>query len=316
MKLNTLCTMEDNEPGLGKKIWSFFIKDAEEPAPRDAGRQPAGGAGAATTGGRTGEGRGAGSTDATAPGANSQESNSAASRTDHAGEHFGPSGGNVSSGRGAAGVDVGPQGAADANAANSREAQTSGGSSSDADQTITNAAGTTQIDRKFTEHFVNLLEKANLPGPDYFEYKQALRSMDGLGLGEEKQFQAAWASFKAMGGAKETTVLKTSADQYLGVLKKDREAFLKDVDKALKDRVGTLQDEHKKLEEANAAYAQQILDLQKKIDDNRKRLVEISGEVSEQTARINTNRDSFEITYLSFVDQINADLSKINQYLH
>ncbi|MGV3600994.1 MAG: hypothetical protein ACO1N1_07300 [Dyadobacter fermentans] len=225
--------MADSEPGIGKKILSFFIKDADEAAPKPAVASPA------------------------------------------------------------------PPPAKPA----------------PAPATVTNAAGTGQIDKKFVEHFVNLLAQANLPGPDYFEYKQALQSMEGLGLGEEKQFQAAWASFKAMGGAKDTAVLKTSADQYLGILSKDRESFLKDVEKAIKVRVGALQDEHKKLEDANAAYAQQILDLQKKIDDNKNRLGQISGEVSEQTARINTNKDSFEVTYLSFVDQINGDLAKINQYL-
>lgn len=224
--------MADSEPGIGKKILSFFIKDAEEPAGKPAAANPA------------------------------------------------------------------PEAPKPAPA-----------------PTVGNAAGTGQIDRKFVEHFVGLLEKANLPGPDYFEYKQALQSMDGLGLGEEKQFQAAWASFKAMGGAKDTTVLKTSADQYLGILGKDRESFLKDVEKAISERVGALQDEQRKLEETNAAYARQIIDLQKKIDDNKHRLGQISGEVSEQTSKINSNKESFEITYLSFVDQINTDLSKINKYL-
>ena len=181
--------------------------------------------------------------------------------------------------------------------------------------TVTNVAGTMQIDRKFVEHFVDLLEKANLPGPDYFEYKQALKSMEGLGLGEEKQFQAAWASFKAMGGPKDTTILKSSADQYLGILDKDRTSFLKDVEKAIKERVGALQDEQKKLEESNTAISQQIADLQKKIENNKNRLGQISGEVTEQSARINANKDSFELTYLSFVEQIKSDLNKINQYL-
>ncbi|MDR6805692.1 flagellar motility protein MotE (MotC chaperone) [Dyadobacter sp. BE34] len=228
--------MADSEPGIGKKILSFFIKDADETAPAAQAPKPA-----------------------------------------------------------AASPAPEP--------------------SKPAPATVTNAAGTGQIDKKFTEHFVNLLEKANLPGPDYFEYKQALQSMEGLGLGEEKQFQAAWASFKAMGGAKDTTVLKTSADQYLTILVKDRESFLKDVEKAIKERVGALQDEHQKLEQTNAAYAQQIVDLQKKIDDNKNRLGQIAGEVSEQTAKINTNKDSFEVTYVSFVDQIQSDLAKINQYL-
>ncbi|MCE6989993.1 hypothetical protein [Dyadobacter sp. CY323] len=181
--------------------------------------------------------------------------------------------------------------------------------------TVPNVAGTANVDRKFVEHFVSLLEKANLPGPDYFEYKQALQSMDGLSLGEEKQFQAAWASFKAMGGVKDTTILKTSADQYLAILARDRESFLKDVEKAIKDRVGALQDEQKKLEESNASFIKQIEEIQKKIEENKNRLGQISGEVTEQSAKINANKDNFEITYLSFAEQIKSDLLKINQYL-
>jgi len=180
---------------------------------------------------------------------------------------------------------------------------------------VSNVAGTASIDRKFVDHFVELLEKANLPGPDYFEYKQALQSMEGLGLGEEKQFQAAWASFKAMGGIKDTSVLKTSADQYLSILDKDHASFLKDVDLAIKDRVGSLNDELKKLEENNTSFAKQIADLQSKIDANKNRLGQISGEISEQSAKINANKDSFEVTFNSFVEQIKSDLNKINQYL-
>jgi len=181
--------------------------------------------------------------------------------------------------------------------------------------TVPNASGTVNVDRKFVDHFVDLLEKANLPGPDYFEFKQALQSMESLGLGEEKQFQAAWASFKAMGGIKDNSILKTSADQYLAILNKDRDSFLKDVEKAIKDRVGSLTDEVKKLEDNNVAYAKEIENLQKKIDENKNRLGQISGEVSEQSSKLNANRDSFEVTYQSFVGQINSDLTKINQYL-
>ncbi|WP_439558703.1 hypothetical protein [Dyadobacter sp.] len=224
--------MADSEPGIGKKILSFFIKESEEPAKAVPATKPAA----------------------------------------------------------------------------EQPAQT-------AAPTVPNVAGTMNIDRKFVEHFVSLLEKANLPGPDYFEYKQALQNMEGLGLGEEKQFQAAWASFKAMGGAKETSILQSSANQYLSILDKDRSSFLKDVEKAIKDRVGALQDEQKRLEESNNSLAQQLADIQKKIDENKNRLGQISGEVAEQSSKINANKDSFEITYLSFVEQIKSDLNKINQYL-
>lgn len=181
---------------------------------------------------------------------------------------------------------------------------------------VTNAAGTAEVDRKFVDHFVDLLEKANLPGPDYFEFKQALKSMDGLGLDEQKQFQASWASFRAMAsGVKDTTILTTSASQYLTILDKDRAGFLKDVEKAINERVGSLSQETKKLEEDNKAYAQQIVELQKKINDNNTRLEQINGEIQTQSAKITENRDSYDITYHSFVEQINSDVLKIKQYL-
>ncbi|WP_159467552.1 hypothetical protein [Dyadobacter sp. 3J3] len=239
--------MADSEPGIGKKILSFFINESTEPT--QVSPAPASPAGEPAT-------------------------------------------------------NVAP---ANANVVTSEQSTPS--------PTVKNAAGTAEVDRKFVQHFVELLEKANLPGPDYFEYKQALRSMEGLGLGEEKQFQAAWASFKAMGGVTDNAILKTSADQYLSVLGKDRESFLKDVERAVKERVGSLNDELKKLEDNNNAYIQEIANLQKKIDDNKNRLGQISGEISEQSAKINANKDSFEITYQSFVSQINSDLSKINQYI-
>lgn len=176
--------------------------------------------------------------------------------------------------------------------------------------------GTVVVDRKFVEHFSELLEKANMPGPDYFEFKQALKSMEDLGLSEEKQFQASWASFKAMAsGVTDTSVLTNSASHYGNVLNKDRENFLKDVEAAVDDRIGSLMQESKKVQEATKTYAQQIVDLQTKIENNNDRLAKINGEVQEQTEKINTSRDSFDLTYQTMVDQINADVDKINRYL-
>ncbi|GAB2774794.1 hypothetical protein GCM10027275_17290 [Rhabdobacter roseus] len=182
--------------------------------------------------------------------------------------------------------------------------------------TVRDTAGTRDIDRKFVDHFVELLAKANLPGPDYFEFKQALQSMQGLGLSEEKQFQAAWASFKAMGGLTDLAVLTTTAGQYLTVLDKDRAAFLKDVERALAERVGSLNDELKKLQQDNKAFAEQITALQAKINANNERIGQISGEVEAQSARIHENRDGYELAHQSFVQQIHSDNDKIKKYLN
>lgn len=178
---------------------------------------------------------------------------------------------------------------------------------------VTSSTG--DVDIKFVKHFVDLFEKSNLPGPDYFEYKEALKNMEGLGLSEEKKFQAAWASFSAMSGIKDGSILITSASQYIEMLSKDHASFMKDADKAIEQRVGALNGELKKMQEDKALFTKQISELQDKINANTDRIGQISKEISEQSNRITENRSQFEITYNSFVNQIKSDLEKIKQFI-
>ncbi len=171
------------------------------------------------------------------------------------------------------------------------------------------------VDTKFVDHFAGVLSKANLQGPDYFEFREILRNLSNLGLPEEKQFQAAWASFKAMASTGDPGILATAANQYLAALSTDRDAFLKSVDAAMKERVGGLQEEQKKLQADNEAITKQLAELQQRAAANADRLTKISGEVQEQSAKISQNRANFEATYATFTDQIKTDISKIATYL-
>ncbi len=180
---------------------------------------------------------------------------------------------------------------------------------------VQNASGTGVVDKKFVDHFVSLIENSNFKGPDYFEYMQALKSLAGLGLSEDKQYQAAWASFKAMGGITDVSVLSTTANQYIGILDSDRQAFLKDVDAAVAEKVGGLKNSLKATQDENESMAKQIIDLQNRINANNEKITKITTDISEQSAKITTNKSNYEITYSSFVEQIKGDISKIQQYL-
>jgi hypothetical protein len=180
---------------------------------------------------------------------------------------------------------------------------------------VQNASGTGVVDKKFVDHFVSLLESSNLKGPDYFEYMQALKSLSGLGLSEDKQYQAAWASFKAMGGITDVTVLTNTANQYVGLLDNDRQNFLKDVDSAVSQKVGGLKNDLKATQDENEALAKQIIDLQNRINANNEKITKITTDISEQSAKITSNKSNYEITYSSFVEQIKGDIAKISQYL-
>ncbi len=181
-----------------------------------------------------------------------------------------------------------------------------------------NAGGpvsTGSVDAKFMDHFAGLLTKANLQGPDYFEFREILRNLTNLGLPEEKQFQAAWASFKAMGGVADAAVLTTTANQYLSALNADREGFAQSAENALTDKVSGLQAEQKRLQTENEAIARQVADLQQKLAANTDRLAKLGGELSEQTARIAQNKANYEATFATVAGQINGDIAKIGTYL-
>lgn len=180
---------------------------------------------------------------------------------------------------------------------------------------VQNAAGTGVVDKKFVDHFVSLIENSNLKGPDYFEYMQALKGLSGLGLSEDKQYQASWASFKAMGGITDVNVLTNTANQYIDVLDNDRQGFLKDVDAAITEKVGGLKNALKSSQDENEAMAKQIVDLQNRINGNNEKITKTATDISEQSAKITTNKNNYEITYNSFVEQIKGDIAKIKQYL-
>ena len=190
------------------------------------------------------------------------------------------------------------------------------------DVTSSNQASVTQpmaapgaVDSKFAEHFANVLAQNNPAGPDYFEFHETLRSLTNLGLPEDKQFQAAWASFKALGGPGDVAALTNTANGYIAALNKDRDAFGKSVEAALAERVGGLQNEQKRLQTENDSLAKQLVEIQKQIDANKNRLAAITNDMNEQSTKITQNRQNYETTFAHFADQIKGNIAKMTQYL-
>jgi cytochrome c556 len=181
--------------------------------------------------------------------------------------------------------------------------------------TVSGSIRTGSIDTKFVGHFADVLAKANIEGPDYFEFRETLKSLADIGLDENKRYQAAWASFRAMTGQADTSILTSAANQYLTALNADREQFLKSVEAALAERVGGLQNEQKQLQTDNEALQKQIADLQNRLTANTDRLSKLDGEMAEQSQKLTQNRQNFEATYASFTDQIKQDVSNIQTYL-
>ncbi|GAB3919535.1 hypothetical protein [Larkinella terrae] len=171
------------------------------------------------------------------------------------------------------------------------------------------------VDPKFVDHFASVLHRNNPPGPDYFEFRETLKNLSNLNLSEDQQYQAAWASYKAMGGSADVSALVSSANQYLTALNNDQQAFSKTVEETLTEKVGGLANEQKQLQAENEQLAKQILELQRKMDANTERLAKIGGELNDQRQKITQSKSNYDATLAVFVGQIKRDLLKLGEYI-
>ncbi|MES2733549.1 MAG: hypothetical protein V4714_17525 [Bacteroidota bacterium] len=169
------------------------------------------------------------------------------------------------------------------------------------------------VDKKYAEHFEKLLEQANFPGPDYFEFAMALKNMANLGLTEDKLYQATYATFQAMGGS--TQILLHTAQQYMQTLRDNQTDFERQVHAKTDQSVGQKSQERDSLVAANQQFVQQILELQAKIEANNARVALLNDEISVDTAKINNQQNNYQATLALFVGRIEADVIKIKQYL-
>jgi hypothetical protein len=182
-----------------------------------------------------------------------------------------------------------------------------------ASQVISLAGNEGIVDKKYADHFEKLLEQANQPGPDYYEFSLALKNMANLGLTEDKLYQATYATFQAMGGS--TQLLLHTAQQYIQMLRDNQADFERQVQEKTDHSVGQKGQERDSLVAANQQYVQQILDLQARIEANNARVALLNEEISVDAAKIHNQQNNYQATLAQFVGRIENDMSKIKQHL-
>jgi hypothetical protein len=89
------------------------------------------------------------------------------------------------------------------------------------------------LDEKSIEYLTKALEKKNLPGLDYLEFKQSLGALLDMDMEETMAFKSAFATSATMGLTKEK--LRKTAEHYKNVLTEEKEQF----DAALEKQVKT-----------------------------------------------------------------------------
>ena len=80
-----------------------------------------------------------------------------------------------------------------------------------------------KVTAKFNDILFSALEKNNLPGVDYLEYRQSLQSLEKMPMEEKVRYQSAFAMAQTMGAT--PAKLIESAGHYINVLKGEESKF-------------------------------------------------------------------------------------------
>lgn len=172
---------------------------------------------------------------------------------------------------------------------------------------------TTGLDPKSIESLTRALEKNNLPGFDYLEFKLSLGRLAMMNLPEETAFKSAFATASTVGLTKEK--LLTTGQHYRKVLFDEKDQFNQALQGQLQKRVNSKQEEVIKLKAQIQAWQEQIANLQNQIAKSQATIDDAGNNIEAEMRKIQATKESFEHTHQSIMNQLELDLQNIQRYL-
>lgn len=169
------------------------------------------------------------------------------------------------------------------------------------------------LDERSVTFLTKALEKNNLPGFDYLEYKQSLAALANMNMDEETAFKSAYATASTMGLTKEK-LLQTAA-HYQKVINNEKEEFGKAMANQMNQKVAGKQQEVEKLKVQIEKHKAHIRQLEEQVAKFQKTIDSADEEVNSAREKIESASEKFEFAHQSVMNQIEKDVENINKYL-
>lgn len=164
-------------------------------------------------------------------------------------------------------------------------------------------------DPKFIDILLKALEKENLAGEDYLEFKQGLQSLSGIAMDEATKYKSALAMSKSRGANSDK--LMQSASHYIDVLKKEEAKFLD----AAKGQQAKLHQEKVEgvngLKQSIAEKEKQIESWKKQLELDKASLQKMEESVGQSETKIANTIANFQYAHKVITGQIAADMDNI-----
>jgi hypothetical protein len=158
-------------------------------------------------------------------------------------------------------------------------------------------------DDRFVKMLQEVIAANNIPGQDYFEFKQAIDAMASMSLDEKNKFLAAYIA-----GQYKKEILFSSIDKYISIIQSELKGFTNDLavqyDERVNKKLATVEQAKKELESMN-----------KKIMETNNLIITATQEAQQEELNLKMTESSFKNSVERILATLNDDKQKINNYI-
>lgn len=162
---------------------------------------------------------------------------------------------------------------------------------------------------KFAKHFDEIMESANRPGPDYFEFDKMMETLEAAIPDETTRRNAVFASLKIQGLTKDAIL--SSGQAYIKVIKSDRDKFEDALEQKLKSEVQAKREAVNEMAASMAEKTKLIQTLTQEIAALQDASAKAKSEVEMEESKLRENSKAYLTICDGVIEKITSDLKKI-----
>jgi hypothetical protein len=167
------------------------------------------------------------------------------------------------------------------------------------------------FDQKFFDFFQGIIKENNIPGIDYFEYREALKKMKALP--ENSAFQMAFDNFKIIDNNLSKETILASIDHYDGLLAKEETDFEAEMAGETQNEVVARRQKATDLQTSNKDILQKIQNLQEQISHNQEEAIKLNNEAALAEVKIGQTAKNFTKTLTHVRIALSTDKTKVGE---
>ena len=168
-------------------------------------------------------------------------------------------------------------------------------------------------DEKIINTLFKALEKSNLTGFDYMEFKQSIKGLEKMVTDEATRFKSAFSTASTMGLTLDKLV--ETADYYIKVLDQERSQFVQAANEQTTALVENRKKEMQLLLKSMGDKKATIEKLTKELTASETKLKTIQDGIDNASLKINKTKKNFDVSFNYLKGQISTDIEKMKNYL-